>query len=118
MEEDRKKDLYIPLPVTDSKDYITGFGQRELGYLIVTLVAALIVAGIVEVVFGSIGVTALVGFSFIGCGVMIVRKDQWDESMIDKLKLILEYQKIQKKYEYQYHDWLSPGKTVWDEEEE
>lgn len=116
--ESKKNELYIPLPVTDSRDYITGFGQREMGYLIVSFVVAIFIGILFQILFGNVATTVVSSFSFIGLMVIIVRKDNYDENLIDKVHIFIEYQKCQKRYEYEYYDWLETPDSVFLSEED
>lgn len=110
--EPNKNKLYIPVNVVESKDIISGIGGKEL--------AALGAAGAVGVIAGIViyAITAnmiycIISVAFIIATVFIaVRRDNHNESIIDKLMHIYRYSRAQKRFEYEYRGVSSP----WEEE--
>lgn len=99
-----KKDLYIPLNVVESQDVISGIGAKEIGYIGGALLAGVILAVLIYSFSGSMVLAVLIGGTLVALTVMLVRRDKFNESMIDKLRFVKIYLKAQKKFEYQYHN--------------
>lgn len=112
-----KKDLYIPVNVIDREDFIAGFGGREMMITGVVLVIA-VVMGVVRY-FQTEGIVLSVLFPFLmtGLTISLVMRDKYDESMIDKLKLVVKHKRSQKRFAYCYYDANGNGETE-DEERE
>jgi c-di-AMP phosphodiesterase-like protein len=105
-QEEKKKPLYISTNILERKDIVEGFGKKEIGYLMVALLISIILFFILYAFTGDILIPFIAAIMILTVVAMIVRKDQCNESMIDKLKFMLEFSKSQKKYEYQYMDDL------------
>lgn len=100
-----KKELYIPVNVPERNDFIEGFGGKELFYTAISFVIGAILAIAsylmlnIEIFFAFMILAMIVTLT-----VMFVKRDSIDESFIDKIAFIISYQKIQKKYSYEYWD--------------
>lgn len=101
---EKKKELYIPLNVIESQDLISGIGGKEVGYIGGALLAGVILAVMIFMLSGSMVLAVLVGGTLVAVTVMLVRRDRFNESMIDKFRFLKIYLKAQKKYEYQYYN--------------
>ena len=99
-----KKELYIPLNVVESQDVISGIAGKEIGYIGGALMAGVILAVLIFSFSGSMVLAVLIGGTIVALTVMLVRRDKFNESMLDKFRFIKIYLKAQKKYEYQYHN--------------
>ncbi len=99
-----KKELYIPLNVVESQDVIIGIAGKEIGYIGCALIAGVILAVLTFSFSGSMVLAVLIGGTIVALTVMLVRRDKFNESMLDKFRFIKIYLKAQKKYEYQYHN--------------
>jgi Flp pilus assembly protein TadB len=104
--EEKKKPLYISTNILERKDIVEGFGKKEIGYLLVALTISIILFFILYAFTSDILLPFIAVIMILTVAAMVVRKDQYNESMIDKLKFILNFSKSQKKYYYQYIDVL------------
>jgi len=112
----RKKSLYIPGNVLERKDIIDGFGNREIGIVVVATAAAAIVFFAIFLSTGDVLIPFTAAIFLIGGTIIAVRKDQHDESLIDKINFVYRFTKTQKKYQYQYKDCLYKDIKLADEE--
>jgi len=96
-----KKPLYIPIKTLDSEDYVTGFGKLELAILLFTTGIALIIGVIIAFLINSfIGI--ITGVFIVSTIFVIIRRDNNNENIIRKIKIIFQYNRSQKKYLYSY----------------
>lgn len=96
-----KKPLYIPIKTLDSEDYVTGFGKLELAILLFTTGIALIIGIIIAFLINSfIGI--ITGVFIVSTILVIIRRDNNNENIIRKIKIIFQYNRSQKKYLYSY----------------
>lgn len=97
-----KKELYIPLNVVETQDLISGIGGKEIGFIGASLVVGIILAIIIFSSSGNMVTAVMTGGILVSVTVLLVKRDRFNESMIDKLRFIREYAKSQKRYPYNY----------------
>ena len=104
MERDEEdKPLAIPEncpPV--SYPFVTGFTGRDMSYVavvtVVALMAAIFVYAGTENAVTSLGILIFT----IAAAVMVFGRDRYAENMLDKLRILKEYRKSQKHFLYDY----------------
>lgn len=107
-----KNKLYIPVNVVESKDIISGIGGEELAIIGVAGVVG-VIAGIIMYAATANMIYCIISVAFIIAAVFImVRRDNHNESIVDKLMHIYKYKRAQKRFEYEYNGISSP----WEEE--
>lgn len=112
--EERKK-LYIPVNVIETRDIIAGIGARELsaigGVSAVGIVIGVIINGITgNIVLCMITIAVIAVMTFTA-----VRRDNHNESLVDKIMQVYHYMQAQKQYEYVYNGLTVPWNTIpWD----
>lgn len=105
--KNKEKELYIPMNALDRQDIISGFGKDELKIAAVVFVICLI--GCIITISSnenSTFVAVMVMIGIMGLVVSAIWRDQCDESMVEKVRQVFVYMKMQKKYEYRYDDWI------------
>lgn len=102
--EDKKNDekLYMPVNVPDSEDYVAGIGKKELAIIGICLAVAVVMAIIIYTASGDEVVALAAAGIFIALVILCVRRDPYQESLIDKLKIVIAYYRAQKQYVYSY----------------
>lgn len=102
--EEKKTDekLYMPVNVPDSKDYVAGIGNKELTIIGICLAVAVVMAIIIYTAVGDEVVALIAAGTFIALVILCVRRDPFNESLIDKLKIVIAYYRAQKQYVYSY----------------
>ena len=104
--EERKKELYIPTNIPESRanDFFPGFGAKEMSILGINFVIGVIVAVMIYV-FTKLILAAAITMAGIGAlTILIVRRDRYDECLIDQLMILRKFSKAQKVYEYDYYN--------------
>lgn len=99
--------LYIPTNALDRDDLISGFGKKE--FKTAGIFFGMCLAGLITIFIlrEDLLFAALVGAVLIMAAVVsLIWRDQCDESVLEKIRQIIAYQKAQKRYEYEYTDWL------------
>lgn len=91
-------------PESRAEDYFAGYGFKELIATVIAFVGGFIIAVVMynstqQVLYGGI-----LGFGIVAIVILVVKRDKYDESLIDKLKIIMDYKKSQKQYEYEYYN--------------
>lgn len=101
-----REKLYIGINIPESraKDYFSGYGAKELMVTICSFIAAVILAILLYMNTKQILFSLLIGVGVIGLSVLIVKRNQFDESLIDQVQIIRKFKKAQKQYEYEYYD--------------
>lgn len=111
-----KKPLYIPIKTLDSQDYVTGFGKLELAILLfatgIALVLGIILAFLINSLIGIITGVFIVSTVFI-----IIRRDNNNENLIRKIRIMIQFNQSQKKYLYAYDAKLDYGAKEGDYDE-
>ncbi|SEU22224.1 hypothetical protein SAMN05443270_3456 [Lacrimispora sphenoides] len=106
-----KKPLYIPIKTLDSEDYVTGFGKLELAILLFTIVVTIVIGVIIAFLINSLtGIVA--GVFLVSTVFVIIRRDNNNENMIRKIKIVIQHKRSQKKYLYSYDSNLD---NIYDE---
>lgn len=101
-QNEKKKELYIPLNVIESQDLISGIGRKEVSYIGAALLIGVILAVIIFSSSGNMVAAVMTAGILVSITVLMVRRDQFNESMVDKLRFIKIYMESQKRYEYRY----------------
>ena len=103
-----EKELSILMNALDRQDLISGFGKKELKLALavfcVCLIGCIVAVSqnddnMIFAIMITVGIMATLLF--------MVWRDQYDESMVEKVRQVFAYAKLQKKYEYHYDDWLA-----------
>lgn len=106
-----RKELYIPVNVPEREDFISGFGAKELTITGVSLFFGVIVAVIVffrtESAFYAVGAAGII----VAITIVLVRRDLYDESIIDKLRFVRIYHRAQKQFIYEYFNFYESHET-------
>lgn len=109
--EEKENDLYVPNNCSPLDYIIEGFTNREIAYIAAVGVIALIVAiymyAKLNMVFQAVFVVVL----SVAFAIMFFRRDGYSENCVDKIRIIISYNRSQKGYEYEY-------KNIYELEEE
>ncbi|MGD9475727.1 MAG: hypothetical protein AB7V37_12090 [Eubacteriaceae bacterium] len=99
-----KDELYIPLGIKNEREYFPGFRKNEI--VLISIVFAMILAGCLfyyslsEDVFGTV-----IGMLILGStAIVLIRKNENNQSVIDLAKHVFTYFRSQRKYSYVYLD--------------
>ncbi|MEG0962412.1 MAG: hypothetical protein RSF88_06100 [Lachnospiraceae bacterium] len=104
MEENKNK-LPIPVNAPDRNDYVQGFGNKEL--TVTAGVALLAIIYFICMMVRSTDNIFKVFFMALGSilfTVALIVRDRYNETIIDKIRVIIQYQMVQKKYKYNYRN--------------
>lgn len=94
-----EKELYIPVPIPDSDDYISGIGQREVILIAIASLSATAI-GVFLSVFENTIAGVGTGAFIISMAITLVRRDSYNENFIKKIRVFYEYLKAQKRFIY------------------
>lgn len=101
--ENEKKPLPFPIQCPPSRDYISGFGPKEL--VIVLISAGISIILMIVLWFKANELLAVVvSITIIAITFILTRRNIQQESIIDQLKEVYKYHRSQKQFEYEYHD--------------
>lgn len=106
MDKKKEEKLFMSVKVPDSNDYIQGFGSKELAITMFGAAAAFVILILMYFITGNIAKSIAVGAIITAAVVLVVRRDNCNECLIDKLRQILQYYTGQNRYEFQYYDYL------------
>ena len=101
---EKKKDLYIPINVPEREDFVAGFGVKELSISGIAMLIAIVVAVAIFTVTQSAFYAVGAGSILVVTVIVLIRRDRFDESIIDKIRFVIAYAKAQKKFEYVYYN--------------
>lgn len=98
----KKEKLYIPTKILDSDDYIAGFGNKELvvtGVVsAVSILAGLYIYQIEENMFLAVALSV----GTIAAAIFLIRRDECNENVFQKVKILWKNSRMQKQYKYFY----------------
>lgn len=103
-------ELIIPENVSDRDDYIRGIGKKEAALIAASFVLSMIVVMVLLSVTHDITSALFAALIIISFSIVVVMRDNTNESFIDKVRYLIRYQKMQKKYHYRYYDIFSAYK--------
>lgn len=106
MNEEFSKPLYLPPFVPDNNDSFSGIGTKEYSILGIGMLGTIVTIIFCYMATGNMIFSILVPFTFFAVLFMAIRRDLYEESLVDKLLLIWKYSNAQKRYEYVYFDEL------------
>lgn len=102
--EDEISSLYIPSNIRKRFEYVDGIGKHELGMIAISTAIGLVVGILIFVVqrqlFGLL-IPPAAGFLF---SYVFARKDRYNQSTIDKIRLLKKFQGGQKRYYYKWRN--------------
>lgn len=101
-EKERSRKLYIPVNVVESRDFVSGFGKKELAITGGALFIAVILAFIIYAVTANTIVSVGAVIFLVAGTVMAVRRNSHNESIVDQIILIHKYCQAQKRFVYEY----------------
>lgn len=96
--------LYIPSNVKTRLEFFKGFGIKELIISAIVLVALLPISFLVYKLKNNYLIPVLIEFIGVAIAVICTTKDDNNLCVVDQIKYMLEFVKMQKKYEYRYFD--------------
>lgn len=97
--------LMIPAQTSDKDDYIQGIGKKEVMMIGIALMVAIFLILYGVITNRNLPVWVFSAFFLVAVTVIVVRRDSINESVIDKVRLMVTYQKSQKCYQYQQYDF-------------
>lgn len=111
-DKESDKKLYIPVNVLETKDLVSGIGGKEFVQVGLAAAAGVIISIITYAMKADI-IACMIIIAFTTTVAFItVRRDNHNESMIDKLVQIYRYVRAQKRFEYEYMGI----KSTWEDE--
>lgn len=116
-EERSDKELYIPVPIPDADDYITGIGKKEVVIILLASSVAVIIGILLSVYKGTVqGV--ITGVTIITLTIMVIRRDFSNENLLKKLSIYYKFCKAPKRYIYVFKNMYDCEIPDEDEDEE
>jgi hypothetical protein len=115
-EEMSAKELYIPLAIPDSDDYISGIGRHEVVVIALGTLIAIIVGVFFTIIFNTI-VGVSIGAISVASVISFIRRDIYNENLLKKIKVYSKFKKAQKKFIYVFHNEFNSDFEVDDEDE-
>lgn len=104
---DNKGDLYIPISVKKRKEFlgIDGIGGKEAIGVGISIGVGLVI-GLILFFISSMNPFFLFMpiFIFGSAGYIFLRKDKTNRNSIDKVKLLIDFMKSQKRFYYKYYN--------------
>ena len=96
--------LYIPTNVKTRLEFFKGFGIKELTASVIILLTLLPISFFIYKIKGDYLIPVLIEFIGVAITVISITKDENNLCVIDQIRYMLEFIKMQKKYEYRYFD--------------
>lgn len=100
--EDEISSLYIPSNIRKRFEYVDGIGKPELGIIVTSTAIGLAVGIFLYLVQRQLIILLFppaVGFLF---SYVFARKDRYNQSTLDKIRLLRKFQSEQKRFYYKY----------------
>lgn len=109
MDENNK--LMIPAQTSDRKDYVSGIGKKEVAVIGGSLVLSIMMVLISFALGLSVAVAMFIAFFIVASTICVIRRDAINESLIDKIGLIICYRKEQKQFLYVHYAFYELPET-------
>lgn len=111
MEIKEEKPLIIPENCPPVEYLIAGFTKVDASYVLLAGLAGAVLGIAIWVKGGNSIIGVAVFFLVVMIAVSIFGRNEQTENLIDKVRILREYQKAQKKFEYEYVNiWEVGGK--------
>lgn len=112
--KNEQKELAFPENVVDRNDFIPGFGGKELGITGIAFGISIAIIIIGYLSSGSVFLSIMAGVGILAVTLLMIRRDRFDESAVDKAKFVISYYKSQHRFEYDYYN-IYEGRYASDE---
>ena len=96
--------LYIPRNVKTRLEFFKGYGIKELIISVIVLATLLPISFLIYKLKDNFLIPVLVEFIGVATTVICTTKDENNLCVVDQIKYMLDFVKMQKKYEYKYFD--------------
>lgn len=106
-----QKKLSIPANASDRNDFIQGIGKKEASIIGIAILVAVVMISIAFLTGTNTMLWLFIAIFEVVVVVLAIKRDITNESLVDKIKFIIRYQKSQKKYEYKKADFLRIGEV-------
>lgn len=97
-----KERLYIPYGIGIEKEYIIGFGKKEVKHFFVGLLCTALLAVLAYLIGQNVAVPAVIVMAGAGGSYMTTRKETYSQSVVEIVQTIIRYRKSQQKFLYKY----------------
>ena len=95
--------------VSDHQYVIQGIGKHEMTILVIQFLAAIGLL-LICAIFGNITIGLFIGAAIVIITFFLLIRDNANENLIDKVRIMMNYSKMQKKYYYEYFNVYDPKK--------
>lgn len=102
MEKKEEKPLLVPENCPPMDYLIIGFTKTDAGLVVLFGVIGAVLGIAIYANNGNSIMGVAVLFLFVMIAISVFRRNQYTENLIDKIRIIMEYKKAQKIYEYTY----------------
>lgn len=100
--EEFTRDLYMPVNAPDADDIIQGIGAFEIYVYVIGFTICAIIGVVVNGFLHNAIVALCISLGMFTLVVLTFRRDIYNENLIKKIKVFLNFSKSQKVYEYHY----------------
>lgn len=94
--------LYIPTGVKLDPELFNGFGPNEIRTTFIVGIISIVVNVMLYALHGKLAFTILAIMTVISSTVMCLIKNQYNISVVDQVRFMINFAKIQKKYAYRH----------------
>lgn len=101
--------LYVPTNVKTRLEFFNGFGISELITTVIVASIFLPISFIIYKIRGSFLIPIILEFLAIAGTVMMTTKDANNLCVVTQIKFMLNFSKMQKKFDYEYYNKLKEG---------
>ena len=105
--EEKDYKLYVPSNVKTRLEFFNGFGISELITTAIMAGCCLPISFIVYKIKGSFLIPIII--EFIAGTIMMTTKDSNNLCVVTQIKFMIEFSKMQKKFDYEYYNKLKDG---------
>lgn len=113
MEEDKNEyELKIPENTSDRDDYIQGIGLKEVIIIVIALIIDIVLVACVYLSSGNIIAGLCTAAFLLGIVIITVKRDLINENLIDKIRILCAYIRLQKVLQYRQYDLWEDEKYV------
>lgn len=107
--ENKEYKLYVPTNVKTRLEFFNGFGVNELILSAIIAIILLPISFIVYKIKDSFLIPIIIEFVGIAGTIMITIKDSNNLCVVSQIKFMIDFGKMQKKFDYDYFNELRDG---------
>lgn len=113
-----RKPLYIPVNTQDADDFVQGIGSIEVTIMGISMVISVVLGLLLFSISNDSILAVAIAAVIIAVTLLAVRRDIYNENLIKKIRIVRNYYKAQKQFEYRHGNIYECGEPGFQDEDD